>query len=461
MKNIIAIDMGATSIRICLAKFNNNNLKIDELLRFYHKRKMKDGRSRWDFDLIKSNIINVIKEYGHMVDSIAVDTWGVDFAYLDNEGELINNPISYRDDKNVLGYEYAKKYLSDEEIYLYTGNQIMSINTLFQLLALREFGKEEFDRVDKLLLLPDYINYLLCGNMYMEESILSTSQLLDISKKDFSKKILETYDISESLFSKTIKSGHIIGNTKNSRIKELREFDIDIISIPSHDTACAGMMTDALISEKTLFLSCGTWSLLGCFLDEAIILKESFEKQITNEIGYDSRIMFLKNITGLYLIEKLKDKIEEIKGEKIEFDYISKYVQDNISIKQYIDVEEAEFAKDDYDIIEEINNYLTKTNQDIPQNIMDYFTIIYTSLVNKYNEVKKDLEDITGRKFDCIHIIGGGSKSELLCNLIKEKLGVNLKKGYTESTLLGNIVTQLIALGEIKDLSETKNININ
>lgn len=456
MKNILAVDMGATSIRVSLGKFNNKTLNIEEILRFSHKRVIEDGRSRWDWKKIIGNIIGAIKKYGKEIDAIGIDTWGVDFACLDIEGNIIENPVSYRDSLNQKGYEIAITKMSEKDIYFNSGNQIMSINSLFQIEALRLQKEDQFEKIHKILPLPDYINYLLCGNMFIEESIASTMQILDLSTQTFSDRILNNFELRDDLFSNLIKAGEIIGSTKNSKIEELRQFDIPVVSIASHDTASAVMLTEAFIEDDVMFLSCGTWSLIGCLTEKAIITEESYENELTNEIGYDSSNMFFKNITGLYLVEKMKEKIEE--KRTINFDEITEYVENNMHIEGLIDVSHSDFAQDSFDIVQEINKHLEADGYRIPNNDMDYFSIIYNSLVDKYSIVKADIEKITEKKFRKVHIIGGGSKSRLLCQMIADRLNVEVISGPAEATLLGNIIVQLIATGEIKSLTEGREI---
>lgn len=455
MKSVMAIDMGATSVRSFIGKIENNKLILNEVLRIKHKRNLLNGRVRWDWEYVINSIIDTIKKYGDSIDSIGVCTWGVDFCYMDSNNDLIEAPISYRDGKHNMGFDYALSKVTKKDIYNFTGNQIMPINTLYQLITLKMYDEKLYEKINKVLCLPDYINYILGGQMYMEESIFSTTQMYDIKNHKISKELLDKFGIDESLFSPMISSGQVVGNTGCSKIKELNKFDIPIISVASHDTASATMMTEAYNDYETLFLSCGTWSLLGCFVEEAIINDKSFEHEITNEIGYKSKNMFLKNITGLYLIEKLKDYIEEHINKKLSFDEITDYVKNNKNEVSIIDIDRDIYSCDEYDIVDEINNELKNKGQMIPTFYMDYFNIIYNSLVKKYKEVKEYMQNITGRNFKRIHIIGGGSKSELLLNMIEKELDIEVIKGNAEATVLGNLITQLIALGEIENLEES------
>lgn len=450
MKKALAFDMGATSIRGILGYVENGQLKTEEVLRFSHDRIKENGRSRWDWKKIIENITNTIIKYKDEIESIGIDTWGVDFGVIDKEGELLENPISYRDAKNIIGYENAQKVMNLKEIFMNTGNQIMSINTLFQLLALKEVSNENYNEIDQVLMMPDLINYFLTGERYAEATIASTTQLFNLAEKKISNKILEKFEINKDIFPKVIEPGNIVGNLKNSKIKELRELDIPVISVASHDTASAVLLTQAYTDPKCMFLSCGTWSLIGCLTDKPIITEEAYDDSLTNETGYRDSNMFFTNITGLYLVEKLKDQLEKQQGREIPFEEITEYVKSHSQIETYIDVALPVFQQDEFDIIAEIDN-ITKIHQ---EKEFDYFVIIYKSLTKKYAETIEHIKKITNREFNRLHIIGGGAKSTVLCQMIADKTGLDIVVGPFEATAYGNILIQKIALKEISSLEE-------
>lgn len=450
MKKALAFDMGATSIRGILGYVENGQLKTEEVLRFSHDRIKEAGRSRWDWKKIIENITNTIIKYKDEIESIGIDTWGVDFGVIDKEGNLLENPISYRDAKNIIGYENAQKVMSLKEIFMNTGNQIMSINTLFQLLALKEVSSENYKKIDQVLMMPDLINYFLTGERYAEATIASTTQLFNLAERRISDKILEKFEINKDIFPKLINPGNIVGNLKNSKIKELRELDIPVISVASHDTASAVLLTQAYTDSKCMFLSCGTWSLIGCLTDAPVITEKAFDDSLTNETGYKDSNMFFTNITGLYLVEKLKNQLEKQQEREIPFEEITEYVKLHSQIETYIDVALPVFQQDEFDIIAEIDN-ITKLHQ---EKAFDYFVIIYKSLTKKYAETIEHIKKITNREFNRLHIIGGGAKSTVLCQMIADKTGLDIVVGPFEATAYGNILIQKIALKEISSLEE-------
>lgn len=351
MKCSLAFDMGATSIRGILGYVENGKLVTEEILRFSHDRVKIDERSRWDWEKIINNISETIFKYKDKIESVGIDTWGVDFGILDIHGNLIENPISYRDPKNVIGYETAQKKMSLENIFMATGNQIMSINTLFQILALKSQNEKSYEKIDKILMIPDLVNFILCGKKYSEATISSTSQLFNLEKNEFSNEILEKFNIPSNFFAPVIEQGDILGTLKESKIEKLRELNIPVISVASHDTASAALLTKAFTDSESLFLSCGTWSLIGCVTEKPIITKEAFKNSLTNETGYGNSNMFFTNITGLYLLEKLKLQLEEKEQREISFEEINNYIKSNEKKIPYIDVGLPVFQGDEFDVI--------------------------------------------------------------------------------------------------------------
>ena len=451
MNKVLAFDMGATSIRGIVGYIADGKLITEEVMRMSHSIKNKDGRLYWDFDAILDKIVNTIIE-NKDVSCIGIDTWGVDFGMIDKDGELIDTPFSYRDEKYSIGREEAKSKISELEIFKNSGNQIMTINTVFQLLTLKKLNPDIYEKADKLLMMPDLIFYMLTGKKVGEETIWSTTGLYDMGKKKVSDTIFEKLELKKSLVPEIVKATEVVGNTKDSRIEVLKSLNIDVIPVCTHDTASALLMTDSFLDEDSMFLSCGTWSLIGSAVDKCIITDEAYENNLTNELGFDSKPMFFKNITGLYLLEKYKSQLEKKLGRKISFDEISAYVNGLDKKLPTIDMDAEVFAKESIDVKTEIDKFVENNGGNIPEDDFDYFAVIYESMVNKYIEVKTDIEKILHKNFKRIHIIGGGAKSSVLTSMIANKMGVALKAGPYESSALGNILLSLLHMKEVKDL---------
>ena len=451
MNKVLAFDMGATSIRGIVGYIADGKLITEEVMRMSHSIKDKDGRLYWDFDAILDKIVNTIIE-NKDVSCIGIDTWGVDFGMIDKDGELIDTPFSYRDEKYSIGREEAKSKISELEIFKNSGNQIMTINTVFQLLTLKKLNPDIYEKADKLLMMPDLIFYMLTGKKVGEETIWSTTGLYDMGKKKVSDTIFEKLELKKSLVPEIVKATEVVGNTKDSRIEVLKSLNIDVIPVCTHDTASALLMTDSFLDEDSMFLSCGTWSLIGSAVDKCIITDEAYENNLTNELGFDSKPMFFKNITGLYLLEKYKSQLEKKLGRKISFDEISAYVNGLDKKLPTIDMDAEVFARESIDVKTEIDKFVENNGGNIPEDDFDYFAVIYESMVNKYIEVKTDIEKILHKNFKRIHIIGGGAKSSVLTSMIANKMGVALKAGPYESSALGNILLSLLHMKEVKDL---------
>lgn len=451
MNKVLAFDMGATSIRGIVGYIADGKLITEEVMRMSHSIKNKDGRLYWDFDAILDKIVNTIIE-NKDVSCIGIDTWGVDFGMIDKDGELIDTPFSYRDEKYSIGREEAKSKISELEIFKNSGNQIMTINTVFQLLTLKKLNPDIYEKADKLLMMPDLIFYMLTGKKVGEETIWSTTGLYDMGKKKVSDTIFEKLELKKSLVPEIVKATEVVGNTKDSRIEVLKSLNIDVIPVCTHDTASALLMTDSFLDEDSMFLSCGTWSLIGSAVDKCIITDEAYENNLTNELGFDSKPMFFKNITGLYLLEKYKSQLEKKLGRKISFDEISAYVNGLDKKLPTIDMDAEVFARESIDVKTEIDRFIENNGGNIPEDDFDYFAVIYESMVNKYIEVKTDIEKILHKNFKRIHIIGGGAKSSVLTSMIANKMGVAVKAGPYESSALGNILLSLLHMKEVKDL---------
>lgn len=450
MKKVLAIDMGATSIRGILGYVEDGKIVMEEVMRFSHKITTKDGRMRWQWEEMLTIIKETIGKYKDEITSVGIDTWGVDFGIIDKDGDLIETPISYRDPKNALGYEEALKELTEKEIFTKTGTQIMNINTLFQLLALKKVNKEHFDKIDKILMMPDLIQYFLTGEMVGEETIWSTSQILNLKERNYDERMVDLVGLPKSAYPRLVRAGEVTGKIHNE--------NIDVVSVCGHDTASAVLLTGAMRDEKCMFLSCGTWSLFGARVPEANLSEEMYDANLTNELGFNSTNLLFQNITGLYLLEKYKQGLEAKKGARVSFDEITAYVTEsfkrNPEPESILDMDDPRFAKEGMDAKAEIDSFLIEKGLSIPENELDYFRIIYDSLVSKYVETREKVEKITGVKYERIHMIGGGAKSSLLCQRISDRMGLEITAGPFEASALGNILIQLHTAGEFESIEQ-------
>lgn len=453
MKKSLAIDMGATSIRAILGYIDKGELLTEEVMRFNHVIKDIDGRKQWDLNGMLNKIENTILDYKDEIASIGVDTWGVDFALIDKDGSLVYNPTSYRDESCEIGYNSIDKKIDFKELFKKTGNQIMSINTLFQLETVKIKNSPYYEKACKLLMTPDLINYLLTGKGYGERTICSTSQMFDLEKGDWSYDLVKSLGLNKEILPEIINNKIVVGSTKNSLINSLRDLDIKVISVASHDTASAVYVTESYNNEDCLFLSSGTWSLIGCCNDKPILTNQAYDYSLTNETGYDNKNMFFKNVTGLYLIEKLRDDLLKDDGEKYSFDEITNLVENSsVSESFIIDVDYEVFTKETNDFIYDLDRYFDEKENLQIEDKKDYFKIIYQSIVENYKIVVENIEKCLDKKFKKIHVMGGGSQSKVLCQMIADKLKIKVIAGPKEATAVGNILAQLEYLNEYKDV---------
>lgn len=459
MKKVLAIDMGATSIRGILAYVVDGKLETREVMRQAHHMVCESGRWYWQWDVLIKAISETIIKYASEISAIGIDTWGVDFGLIGENGQLLDTPITYRDDKHQLGIDICKEKFTLSELFKLTGNQISGINSLFQILALRELSPDLFAKAKKILLMPDLVKYFLTGNMSTEASILSTTQMLNLADKNLQSKIFSAFALNENLIPECLEAGCVVGSTKTSLLPELREFDIKVVNVAGHDTAGAVLLTEAVNDNECLFLSCGTWSLLGACVDHAYLTDEVQAANLTNELGVNGQPLLLQNITGLYLLEQYKKQLESALGQPISFNAITEHVSNHTESYPCFDIDQPVFGQANVKAKQAIDQALQANGCNLPINSFDYFGVIYSSLVAKYKTSIDNLVKLTGKSFKRLHLIGGGSQSSYLCQLIANKTGVEVIAGPKEASALGNIIVQLQAVGAIKSLAEGRKLS--
>ena len=438
MKRYIAADFGAGSGRVIVGTPSAEGIQLEEIHRFENNQKMIDGHLRWDFNALfnelKTGLKKAFAKYGDEIESIGIDTWGVDYGLLDKDGKLISTPVCYRDDRTKGMLELAFEKLPKEEFFQHAANQFMEINTAFQLLS----SVSELESADKLLFMPDLFNYFLTGKCCNEFTISSTSQLLNSLTHQWDDVIFDRLGLPKRLMQEIVYPGTVIGRLTDELAEELGG-NANVVAVGSHDTASAvASISDA--SEDWAFISSGTWSLMGTPTKEPIISQEAFDAAFTNEGMTDGRIRFLKNITGLWLIQQLVKEWEQ-DGYKCDYSELVKEAEQS-TLSSYFDVDDASFMNPEK-MSEAIVSYLKERNEDIPVTKGDFMRCICISLAKKYAEVKTQMERCTNKKINKIYIVGGGSKNQLLNKFAAEYTGCEVIKGEVEATAMGNILVQL------------------
>ena len=457
MKQVLAFDFGASSGRAILGTFDGEKITLKEVHRFSNDPVKVGHTFYWDvlrlFHEIKQGILKA-KQYGE-IDSIGIDTWGVDFGLIDEKGYLLENPVHYRDERNVGMIDEARKYMSRTEMYDRTGIQFMDFNTLFQLLSIRKNRPELLERADRLLFMPDLFAYMLANKMVSEYSIATTSQMVNIDTQDWDYDLLRTMKIPTHILCKIVPSGTKMGYLRRSLRAELGLDRIPVISVCGHDTQSA---ITAIPSESKdfAFISSGTWSLFGTELEEPVVNEKARKLNVTNEGGYDYTTAFLKNICGLWLIQESRRQwIRE--GKEYSYAELEQEALKAEPFRCFIDPDAPDFVAMG-DMPERVREFCRKTNQYVPETVGEVMRCIYESLAMKYKYVLAGIEDCVEKKYDRIHVMGGGTKDTFLCALTASSCNRTVYAGPIEATVLGNVAVQLMASGVIKDIAEARKI---
>lgn len=442
MKYYLAVDIGASSGRHILCYIENKKIVLEEVYRFDNNVVLKDGHYCWDIDYLFKSIINGIKECVklHKIPvSMSIDTWAVDYILLDKDNQRLTDVYAYRDSKNDKGVQKVQNKISMEVLYQKTGIQFQKFNTIYQL---NSYEDDVFNKAVDYLMVPDYFNYLLTGKKVNEYTNMSTTQLLDINTNELDKDLLKKANIPEHIFQKMVMPSYRLGRLTKD-IQKITGCDLDVIVCATHDTGSAYM---ASIEENSIILSSGTWSLLGIETKKAYVSAQTRIANFTNEGGYDYCYRFLKNIMGLWIIQEVSRNL----GGQYSF---AKLVEEarRDPFNGIFDVNDDRFLKPDSMILE-IKKYFEERHEEAPQRVGEIAYCVYNSLAHCYNEAIEELETITHKKYSTINIIGGGCQNELLNEMIAEVTGKKVVAGPIEATALGNILSQLLADGVIKDL---------
>lgn len=436
MRKVLAFDFGASSGRAVLGSFDGDRISYREVHRFENIPVQDGDRLAWDFFAIVHEIKRTVDQYPD-VDALAFDTWGVDYGLIGSDNLLTSLPTNYRDARTNGIPEIFFKRMPSEQLYQATGNQIMAINTLFQLLT------EEGNRLnaDTMLFMPDLFAWALCGCRTVERTIASTSQMVDPATGNWNRDVTALTPFAHDFFPEIVSSATICGTYKG----------IPVIKVAGHDTQCAVAAMPCDQKAEAAFLSCGTWSLIGCELDEPILTEKSMADELSNEIGANGKINYLKNISGLWLIQEIRRNFRR-EGKEYSYNDMEQLARKEPAYTCFIDPDAPEFAISG-DICGRIRDYCARTGQSVPATDGALVRCIYESLSMKYRYAIRQIQENTNKQFSVLHLLGGGTKDNFLCQLTADVLEFPVIAGPTEATALGNIMLQLIALGEIPDVA--------
>ena len=456
-KVYLAADFGGGSGRVIAGSLHDSRLELEEIYRFPNRQIRLGNRLYWDFLSLFEELKNGLKaaaRKGCEVQGIGIDTWGVDFGLIDRQGNLTGNPVCYRDSRTEGMPEQVFAQTDRKRHYEVTGIQVMAINTLFQLFAMKQAGDPQLEIAERLLFMPDLFGYFLTGNADNEYSIASTSELVDARRREWSFETIRELGLPEKLFGRIIRPGTLRGLLKKEIAEETGVGEVKVFAVGSHDTASAVAAVPSE-SRPVAFLSSGTWSLLGVEVDEPILTEEARLAEFTNEGGVGGRIRFLQNITGLWILQRLMAEWKE-RGEEQHYDTIIPQAAE-ARIETVIPVDAAEFMNP-ANMEDAIAEYCRAHGLTVPQGKAETVRCVLQSLAAKYREAVEGMNRSLERPIERLHIIGGGSQNRLLNQLTANALGIPVYAGPVEATAIGNILTQAMAEGEIADLGELRRV---
>ncbi len=459
---MLAIDLGASSGRGIVGKFDGSKITLEEVHRFTNDPVNLNASLYWDmlklFTEIKQAISNCVLGENKDIKSISIDTWGVDFGLLDATGQLMKNPYNYRNpafSKEIMEEVYS--IIPKEELYKITGTQALNFNSVYQLYYMSK-NKYLMENAKDLLFVPDLLKYFLTGTKQTEYTIASTAQLLDAKDRNWSWQVIEKLGLPKNIFGEIVQPGTSAGKLLPHILEEVGSIDAEVVSCASHDTASAVVAVPAK-NDDFVYISSGTWSLMGRELSEPITNELSYKYDITNEGGAERKIRYLKNIMGLWIEQESRRQWKR-QGEVVSFDELSNMAMASKPHACFINPDYLEFQTPG-NMPKRIAEFCKMTGQYVPQTKGEIVRCIFDSLAMCYRSTVTKMDEITGKRAPFINIVGGGTKEVPLCKLTADACGRPVYTGPVEATALGNIAVQAIANGEIKDVKEAREVIAN
>ena len=447
----LAFDCGATSGRAVLGTFANDGFRLEEIYRFPNQTLEIGGKYYWNVYGIYEHFLKCLTELGkrHIpLDSIGIDTWGVDFGCIGHDGTLLGLPRAYRDPYTADIPEKLFKIISREQLYALTGIQIMNFNSVFQMFAQAEEGCTAYHHAKRILFMPDLLSYLLTRGKVCEYTIASTSGLMNPKTQRFEPLLMNAVGLTDDQIPDRVQPGEVVGKLRFSIAKETGLGEVPVVAVAGHDTASAIVAVPAE-NEHFAYLSSGTWSLMGIEVPEPIITEQSARLNFTNEGGIEGTTRFLKNITGMWLVEQCRKKWVA-QGHDYSYDEMTKMAQSAKAYSGRINPDDPRFANPS-DMEAEIKAALTDEGFVAPVNDAEMLSCIYHSLAKRYKEVLDMLQEVAPFKIEKLHIIGGGSANELLNQWTADAIGISVVAGPIEATAIGNLMVQAKAAGLVSD----------
>ena len=451
MNYYLAIDIGASSGRHMLGYLEEGHMKLEEIYRFPNGMKSVDGSLCWDVEELFFHIkegMKKCKEAGKIPVAMGIDTWAVDYVLLDENDQILGKTYGYRDSRTQNMDEEVYKSISKQTLYAKTGIQKQIFNTIYQLKAVQMQEPENLEKAKTLLLIPDYFNFKLTGRKMTEYTNATTTQLVSPLTKQWDDYLIDKLDYPRDIFTEIYEPGTPVGNLSREVIDEVG-FDTQVLLPATHDTGSAVVAVPS-DEEDVMYISSGTWSLMGTELLKADCSNKSREANLTNEGGYNYRFRYLKNIMGLWMIQSVKKEFDQ--------DYSFAEICDNAAkqlIPSIVDCNDDCFLAPE-SMIQAVKDYCSKTGQQVPETNWEIAAVIYNSLGECYAKTIEEIEELTGKKYNKIHVVGGGSNAEYLNQVTARRTRREVVAGPGEATAIGNVAVQMIAKGELSNLKDAR-----
>ena len=447
----LAVDIGASSGRHMLASMKDGKMHLEEVYRFPNGMDDKNGTLCWDVDRLFTEIKNGLKkckEIGKIPVSMAIDTWGVDYVLLDKDDRILGDTVGYRDSRTEGMDEKVYEVIPQDELYARTGIQKQIFNTVYQLMAVKESHPEYLEQAESILMIPDYFHFLLTGVKKNEYTNATTGQLVSPKTNDWDYELIEMLGYNPKMFRPVSMAGTVVGDFTEEVQKEVG-FNCTVVLPATHDTGSA-VLAVPTNDDDAVYISSGTWSLMGIERKEADCSMESMKANFTNEGGYDHRFRYLKNIMGLWMIQSVKKEFTE----DLSFAQICEMASKE-TIPSIVDCNDDCFLAPK-SMIKAVQDFCSRTGQQVPETVGEISSVIYNSLAKCYGDTVQEIEEITGKKYSTIYVVGGGSNAGYLNELTAKYTGKKVSAGPSEATAIGNVIVQMLHDGVFKDLPEAR-----
>ena len=447
----LAIDIGASSGRHILGSVQDGKIVLEEIHRFPNGMSEKNGHRCWDADKLFQEILTGMKkckELGKIPVSVGIDTWAVDFVLLNEKDERIGDAVGYRDSRTEGMDEEVYRIIPEEELYGRTGIQKQIFNTIYQLMAVKKQNPEQLEQAKTFLMIPDYFHFLLSGVKAVEYTNASTTQLVSPDTFDWDKELMERLGYPTDIFPEIVKPGTVLGNLTEEIATQVG-YSCKVVAPATHDTGSAVLAVPASDSDF-LYISSGTWSLMGVERRSADCSHESKVRNFTNEGGYERRFRYLKNIMGLWMIQSVKKEL----NDQYSFAELCNLAA-KADFSSRVDVNDASFLAPE-NMIAAVQEMCRKTGQAVPETPGEIASCIYQSLADSYRETVQEIEEMSGRTYSRIHIVGGGSNAVYLNELTAKATGKEVYAGPGEATAIGNLAAQMLQDGVYSSVEEVR-----